>query len=372
MPRYRTEVAHDLEKAEVLARLKAIADHGQRTANLKGTWTDNTFEFSATVQGVSVRGTVRAEANVLIFDGHLPLLAMPFRNWIPQILKQGLQQAGPGGPLRASSRAGESSGGGSTEPSTPAVLFLHIPKAGGLTLGEYIYNQCRTPEAPRDGLLDDGVAYLDYGFIKESPLAVPAHVVRLLGRRDLRAVLGHFWFGLHEHLVRPYVYVTLLRRPIDRVVSLYYYTRCHERMTLNEFVRTPPFAEVDNDQTRRIAGVHPPIGGCTRETLNIARDHLRRHFAVVGTTERFNATLAMLNLRLGWNRSVASYPRNVNPERLAADELPREALDAVRERNELDYDLWQFASQLLDEAIADEPRFRGQLTRLETVSQITA
>jgi hypothetical protein len=345
-----------------------LAEHARRTLDLAGTWSDNTFEFSVTVQGVSLRGTLSVEPDALRFDGRIPLLAMPFKSWITRALKKGLEQAGPGGALAAGT-AGVSPPYAQAEPDAPVVLFLHIPKAGGSTLGEYVYNQCRAPEPGGDGPPDAGVVYLDYGFVKEPEPAVPGHVVNLLGRRDLRAVIGHFWFGLHEHVARPSLYVTLLRDPVERVVSLYYYAGLQETMSLEEFARTPPFREVDNDQTRRIAGMNPAVGQCTRATLDAARENLRRHFAVAGTTERMEETLALLNLKLGWSRDVVSYPRNVNAARPASAALPREAVEAVRARNELDFELWRYASELMDGAVAaGGRRFHDELERCRALA----
>lgn len=363
MPRYRTEVAHTLGRAEALARLKALAERAGGAYNLKGTWSENTFDFSLKAQGVGLRGTLTVEPDVLKFDGRLPLLAMPFRNWIPRVLKKGLEQAGAHGVDVAPPPI--------AEPDAPAVLFLHIPKAGGMSLGEYVYNQCCADEPRDDGQLKAGVAYLDYGFIKEPGLAVPEHVRRLLQRSDLRAVIGHFWFGLHEHVARPHVYVTLLRDPFERVVSLYHYAKLHETMSLEEFLRAPPFKEVDNDQTRRLAGQDPPLGRLTRAALDTAKENLRRYFAVVGTVERFDETLALLRLKLGWTREVVSYPRNVNRDRPPLASFPREAIEAVRARNELDLELWQYASQLMDEAIETEgQRFGEELARYKALASV--
>ena len=350
MPRYRTEVTHSLGQSEALARMRALAEYGRRTSGLKGEWSDNTLEFSLTVQGVSLTGTISVEPDVLKFDGRLPIVAMPFKGWINRALKKGLQQAGPNGPMSAAAVNVDSA----TEPDAPVVLFLHIPKAGGSTLGEYVYNQCCAPDSSGDDPLSAGVAYLEYGFIKPPELVVPEHVVNLLSRRDLRAVIGHFWFGLHEHVARPSRYVTLLRDPVERVVSLYYYAKHEETMSLEEFARKPPFREVDNDQVRRIAGVNPAVGECTREMLELARENLRRYFDVVGTTERMDETLAQLKVKLGWNREVVAFPRNVNAARPSSSVLTREAVEAVRARNELDYELWSYAAELLDAGIKHE------------------
>src|ERR1044072_1451860 len=317
MPRYTTEIAHTVGQTEALARMQVLAEWRRRTSELQGAWSDNTFEFSITIQGVKVRGTVSVEADALKFAGQLPLIAMPFKSWVPRALKKGLEQAGPGGPISATSI--DVSANNATR--APVVLFLHIPKAGGSTLGEYVYNQCCVPDASDDNPFNAGVAYLDYGFIKDPELTIPEHVVNLLGRSDLRAVIGHFWFGLHKHITQPCRYITLLRDPVERVVSLYYFTKTQETMSLEEFARNPPFREVDNDQTRRIAGVNPPVGECTRAMLARARENLRRHFHVVGTTERMDETLALFNVKLAWKRDVVSFPRNVNAARPKASAL---------------------------------------------------
>ncbi|HEV7905167.1 MAG TPA: sulfotransferase family 2 domain-containing protein, partial [Pyrinomonadaceae bacterium] len=349
-------------------------------SDLRGTWDENSFTFSVTAQGIGLKGTLEVEADALKFDGRLPLIAMPFSPWIARVLKKSLEQnvaridetetrklAGDNTTDAAYSNTTDTNHGDNGD-APPVVLFLHIPKAGGQTLGEYVYNQCRRGEAREDDLLNAGVAYLTYGFLKEPELALPEHVRPLLQRRDLRAVIGHFWFGLHEHVARPSTYITLLRHPLERVVSLYYYAKLSETMSLEEFVRSPPFKEVDNDQTRRLAGVDPEIGACTHETLRAAKENLRRHFSVVGTVERFDETLVLLKRRLGWTREIISYPRNVNAARQPTASLSPEVLAAVLKRNELDFELWQYAAQLLDEAIAGEgAEFYAELERYNSL-----
>jgi hypothetical protein len=342
MPRYTTTVAHELGKDEALARLRSAAARARASADLEGDWKADSFDFSVRMQGLRIVGRITVFDDRLVFDGTLPLLAMPFRNWLPRMLRKGLE------PRRAE-RIPRSAG---TETAPPAVLFLHIPKAGGQTLGEVVYTHTCDETASGDELLPGGVAYLTYGFLKEQPLAVPEHVLPLLRREDLRAVIGHFWFGLHEHVVRPCRYVTALRDPIERVLSLYYYTRLHDRTTLDAFLAEPPFREVDNDQTRRIAGVDPEIGGCTEAMLQQAKENLRHRFAVAGTIERLDETIRLLKRRLGWQGPIVCHPRNVNPERPAAASLPPATIAAIRRWNELDFELWRYASELMDEALA--------------------
>lgn len=351
MPHYRTEVAHPHGRSEALARLKSYSDKARGYSDLDGSWRGDTFTFAASVQGIRASGTLHVRDADVIVDVRLPLIAMPFKTWLPRLLKNALAQ--PLAPATVASTPAEVAAY-----DGPAVLFLHLPKAGGTTLGEFVYNECRSGGEPHfggeprsDGLLSDGVLFLPYGFFKEDGLEVPQYARDLLGRDDLRAVVGHFWYGLHEHVRGPWTYITLLRHPVERVLSLYHFLKLEETMSVADFAASPPFREADNDQTRRIAGIDPEIGGCTPAMLDIAKEHLQRDFAVAGVVERFDDMLALLRKRLGWNRGTLSYPRNVNDSRPAAESLPPVVADAILAHNQLDLALWQFVSQRMDEVM---------------------
>lgn len=377
MPRYRTQVAHGLGQREAIERLKANTEAARGFSDLRGSWSGNAFTFTVSLQGINLRGTLQVEDDALKFDGRLPLIAMPFAGWLPRILNKSLQRrlnltdemSGASRPATL----GDAAHTDAPETAAPTVLFLHLPKAGGTTLGDFVYNQCRTPEDRDEGLLNSGVLFLPYGFFKEPNLRVPEFVTPLLSRADLRAVVGHFWFGLHEYVARPSTYITLLRNPFERVVSLYHYLKLEGEMSIEEFASRPPYKEVDNDQTRRIAGVDPAVGECTGATLRAAQENLRRHFSVVGLTERFDETLVLLKRKLNWQREILSYPKNTNPDRPAIASLSQEAADAIGRRNELDLELWHYANELLDEAIAAEgSEFHVELAKYRSLKSAPA
>ena len=265
-------------------------------------------------------------------------------------------------------------------------LFLHIPKTGGTTLKNCVYHQCESSEyfESEEGRLVDGIYYYPGGFHKEPNAATPAKIIRALKRYDIRAVVGHFSFGVHTYVKRPWTYLTLLRNPVDRIVSLYH-SCCAYHMqrdedtqlrkivssgiSIEDFVLHSSCREADNDQTRRISGLEPEFGACSISTLDKAKDNLRRYFSVVGVTEYFDETLILIKRMLGWAHDPLYLPGLVNEDRPATASLPQESINAILARNDLDTKLYEFAKELLYEKIADQgPDFDLEVRKFQTLN----
>lgn len=268
-------------------------------------------------------------------------------------------------------------------PQKPCLLHLHLPKTGGKTLVELIYRyystfyESGTRYRAEGGYLIDGIYYYPRdmeedayhrNYSADDEVTPPESVQQSMNRPDVRAVSGHFGFGIHRYIDKPTRYITVLREPTERVVSLYYFIRFIKKVKtpvrelittkgigLEEFVSAIGYKQADNGQTRRIAGIEPPFGECTTDMLDTAKDNLRHAFAAVGTLDRFDETLRLIAHRLGWpagNGSAPSYERrNVNPNRPRLSDLPPDTLALIAAHNRLDAELYRYANDLLSEAL---------------------
>jgi hypothetical protein len=168
---------------------------------------------------------------------------------------------------------------------------------------------------------------------------------------------GHMLFGLHSILPQRATYITVLREPVDRVISAFYFMRSYmlhpsywqfrrDNWTLEDFVRRSPR---ENVQSKILAGVEYN-SPCTEEIFEQAKENVFRHFSLVGLSERFEESLALMKLRFGWK--LQRYSRfNVTRTRPTKRDLPQSTLDLIVEKNSFDLALYEFAAKLFEDAV---------------------
>lgn len=237
------------------------------------------------------------------------------------------------------------------------LIFLHIPKTAGSSLGHAIHRQYE---------------HSSIFFINGNN---PEHSIEKFvslpddQRSRFLCISGHIPFGLHEYIPRNVVYSTILRDPVDRILSLYhhvlretshymYETVISKKMGLLDFVGSGLSRELCNDQTRMISG----IGEWNQKTdrtmvdetaFQKAMKNIEIFFPVVGLTEMFDESLLLMQDVYSWN-NVFYTNRRVFDDGSEKKPVDAFVLKVIRERNQYDLMLYDYARDRLQKQIDEK------------------
>lgn len=227
------------------------------------------------------------------------------------------------------------------------LIYIHLPKTGGTTFNHILERQYPAP-------LTYAIDGLDPRPSVERFRRLPADE-----RSRYRCLKGMMSFGLHDSIPGPATYVTILRNPVERFVSLYHFARratrdylypyvAGGRMTLRQFVLSDIVSKLHNAQTKMLAGVDNLEAPASAATLKQALRNIEERFLVAGLLERFDESVLLCQATLGWS-AVRYYPMNVGVNRDRA--LDPEVARLIRERNHWDDELVEAARTRLEDQL---------------------
>lgn len=236
------------------------------------------------------------------------------------------------------------------------LIFVHIPKTAGTALGTYLERHFAPDQIVQ--VVNMSPQELDPGYIARYAL-----------------VRGHFFFNLISQLVtRPAAYMTMLRDPVECVLSHYAHIQRYEPfpryavgtgMDLEEFIFHPlAVHRITNLQTRMLAAplrfagpsrvfkaleieeARHIIGKGPSAEQAIAALHQMAYF---GITESFAKSLALLAHTFGWPPAEAVPSENVAPARMARADIAPHVLERIIELNQEDIQLYEYGQRLFND-----------------------
>lgn len=223
------------------------------------------------------------------------------------------------------------------------IVFTHIPRTAGTSF-RLVLERALGPEHILSVYGDNIARAKD--FVAEQNL------------NNIKAIRGHVGYGV---LPGDHDYVTILRHPMQRLLSLYAYIKvdqghfAHQQvraMDFREFVISGVTAETDNGMVRQLCGIEDfkqmpyahysiPFDSCGPEQLEQALHNLDEHYVVVGVQERFDAFLLACKERYGWSLS-AKVP-HANRRMAFYEHVSNEVIQQTITRNMYDLLLWDYA-----------------------------
>ena len=236
------------------------------------------------------------------------------------------------------------------------LCFIHIPKTAGTTFTSIIDQKFNVDE-----ICPELVNLQKVSEAQEEGISIaPERVAKY------KLIRGHFSYDtIDRFLLKKPLYLTILRNPLDRTISLYeFLKRAKEKgepeynedtkvlrdatdQGLEAFVSNanPTVkARTSNPQTRILA-LQPQVDRSDAELLAIAKANLEQ-FILVGLTERFQDSVFLLSYLFGWCPATSFYSLRVASNKPSRENLPQTVIDTIIQYNQLDFELYQFAEKL--------------------------
>ena len=249
-------------------------------------------------------------------------------------------------------------------------IHLHIPKTGGTTLRDIIQRQYQAEKILMIPKLDESEDIL-----KE---------VSTSQINQLKLIQGHLKYGIHNHFHRRAKYFAIIRDPINRVLSTYYYvlsqknnpqnlSTSNNQMTIYDYVQSGVNPFLINGQTQLISGktgnIDNPIIK-SEELFSLAKENIANDFLFLGITEMFDETILILKNMLGWHMpyySIANRTKN-KPNYDAVDPT---VISFIKEHNQLDIKLYNITKTSLLNKIAEENDiFQNRINKFKKINKL--
>ena len=201
-------------------------------------------------------------------------------------------------------------------------------------------------------------------------------------KQKVRLVQGHMGFGIHEYFPQQCQYVTVIREPVNRVLSHYHQLKLQDWCPFKEEIRSMPMKDFlvqypidafSNYQVKMLAGVHKHLPGdatpydltsANRNTLETAQRNVAERYLTI-VTESFDESLLLMKEQLGW-RHAHYIKSNVTKKRRKREDLDDSVIELIRSQNSLDIELYGQVVEKMKIDIANQgPDFQQKVKKFK-------
>lgn len=231
------------------------------------------------------------------------------------------------------------------------ILFTHVPKTSGTSIRHSVFGKN----------IPDDLQHSFQGMRKA-----------IFGKNEFELLTGHYPYGIHlVYGIKQPRYFLMLREPIDRAISYYYfikrwsekpdylhpYTDEVNSKTILEFYKN---TKHQNAQTRFASGLLSSRLGAYMNlnnrvgkwVLNRAQKNLIENYEAFGLKERFDDSAKLFSSRINIDYEEPEMHYMKTPNRPLVQDLSEKEINVLRVYHSLDIELYKFAKDHFDKQLS--------------------
>jgi Sulfotransferase family len=271
----------------------------------------------------------------------------------------------------------------------PVLIFFHIPKTGGITM-KNVFMNC-LPGQYFD--CDLGAPVTALSVRSTARVAEKFHQLPVGRQRAVRCMVGeHISMDVAAIFDRPSKFFTIVREPVDRVISNFFFNRtltylpCYpfiKDLTLEEYLDSGIGLDHNNHQVRMLSGCPeldvpwdpegrristPPV---ERRHLDMAKRNIEERFIVAAPMEKYAALVWFLKRLYGWpTHRIFFQVRNQTPNRPSLDAVSETTRKRLETLNQYDIELYEWVKDRFIKQIDPlEPNFSREVRRFDMLNR---
>ena len=246
-------------------------------------------------------------------------------------------------------------------PVKEKIFFLHVPKCGGNSIKDslrnnyislsykreksFVYIQS-TAEEQATRLLQEEQSS-EFCVSHDCSLRVPEYLLLYhMSQNHVKCIVGHVPFSeiAYRNFASQYALVTILREPVERWISEYFYNRSHSRasasMAIEEYLESPLGKAQGTQYVLYLGGRSNGNDHGSRHAVQRALQNLER-FAVIGFLEELDLFANRFKHRFGVGLEIGR--KNVTAYNQSREEITDEMRRKIENICERDSEIYEQA-----------------------------